>query len=134
MGKFSNAVVDTPAGFDEKRLKKVLKVVDKVIIPIQPSVFDIFATQHFIQTLLDMKQSKSLDIAIIGMRVDERTISAAKLAEFLGSLPIEHIGNVRSTQYYVHMAAHGLSLFDMTPSKIEKDLKQWGPICQWLMK
>ena len=134
LGKFSNAVGDTPAGFDEKRLKKVLKVVDKVIIPIQPSVFDIFATQHFIQTLLDMKQSKSLDIAIIGMRVDERTISAAKLAEFLGSLPIEHIGNVMSTQYYVHMAAHGLSLFDMTPSKIEKDLKQWGPICQWLMK
>ena len=133
LGKFNNAVVDTPAGFDEKRLKKVLKVVDKVIIPIQPSVFDIFATQHFIQTLLDMKQSKSLDIAIIGMRVDERTISAAKLAEFLGSLPIEHIGNVRSTQYYVHMAAHGLSLFDMTPSKIEKDLHQWGPICQWLM-
>jgi len=134
LGKFNYAVLDTPAGFDEKRLKKALKIVDKVIIPIQPSVFDIFATQHFINILLEMKQSKSLDIGIIGMRVDERTISAAKLAEFLATLPFQHIGNVRSTQYYVHLAAHGMSLFDMTPSKVAKDLEQWEAIGNWLRK
>ena len=126
--------MDTPAGLDEKSLKKALKVVDKVIIPIQPSVFDIFATQHFINTLLEMKQSKSLDIGIVGMRVDERTISAAKLAEFLQTLPFEHIVNLRNTQYYVHLAAHGMSLFDMTPSKVAKDLEQWEVLGEWLKK
>lgn len=131
---FKNAVLDTPAGFDDRALKKALKIVDKVIIPIQPSVFDIFATQNFINTLLEMKQSKSLDIGIIGMRVDERTISAAKLAEFLNTLPFKHIGNVRSTQYYVHLAAHGMSLFDMTPSKVARDLEQWEAIGNWLSK
>jgi chromosome partitioning protein len=30
------------------------------------------------------------------------------------------------------MAAHGLSLFDLSPSKIEKDLLQWQPIIDWL--
>jgi chromosome partitioning protein len=25
-----------------------------------------------------------------------------------------------------------LSLFDITPSKVQKDLEQWQPICQWL--
>ena len=132
LGRLNNSVLDTPAGLDEKKLKKALKVVDKVIIPIQPSVFDIFATQHFINALLEMKQSKSLDIGIVGMRVDERTISAAKLAEFLGTLPFKHIGNLRSTQYYVHLAAHGMSLFDMTPSKVARDLEQWSPIGEWL--
>ena len=134
LGKFNYGVLDTPAGFDERKLKKALKVVDKVIIPIQPSVFDIFATQHFVNILLEMKQTKSLDIGIIGMRVDERTISAAKLAEFLATLPFHHIGNVRSTQYYVNLAAHGLSLFDMTPSKVVKDLEQWAAIGDWLKK
>jgi len=132
LGRFNHAVLDTPAGFDEKRLKKALKVVDKVIIPIQPSVFDIFATQHFINILLEMKQSKSLDIGIVGMRVDDRTISAAKLAEFLETLPFKHIGNLRSTQYYVHLAAHGMSLFDMSPSKVARDLEQWALIGEWL--
>ncbi len=134
LGGFKHAVLDTPAGFDEKRLKKALKIVDKVIIPIQPSVFDIFATQNFINLLLEMKQSKSLDVGIIGMRVDERTISAAKLAEFLATLPFTHIGNLRNTQYYVHLAAHGMSIFDMTPSKVVKDLEQWEAIGDWLKK
>ena len=134
LGRFNHAVLDTPAGLDEKSLKKALKVVDKVIIPIQPSVFDIFATQHFINMLLEMKQSKSLDIGIVGMRVDERTISAAKLAEFLQTLPFEHIVNLRNTQYYVHLAAHGMSLFDMTPSKVAKDLEQWEVMGEWLKK
>ncbi len=133
LGNISYAVVDTPASFDEKRLKKALKLVDKVLIPIQPSVFDIFATQQFIDSLLDMKQSKRLEIAIVGMRIDERTISATKLNEFLENLSVQHLANIRNTQYYVHMAAHGLSLFDMTPSKIQKDLMQWSPICNWLI-
>jgi chromosome partitioning protein len=133
LGKFAHAVIDTPAGFDEKKLKQVIKVVDKVIIPLQPSVFDIFATQEFIQHLSELKQSKTIDIATVGMRVDERTLSAAKLNDFLTSLPAKHLGNIRSTQYYIHMAAHGLSLFDMTPSKIQKDLTQWEPICNWLL-
>jgi chromosome partitioning protein len=133
LGKFTHAVIDTPAGFDEKKLKQVIKVVDKVIIPLQPSVFDIFATQEFIQHLSELKQSKTIDIATVGMRVDERTLSAAKLNDFLTGLPAKHLCNIRSTQYYIHMAAHGLSLFDMTPSKIQKDLTQWEPICNWLL-
>jgi len=39
---------------------------------------------------------------------------------------------LRDTQYYLHMAAHGLSMFDITPSKVQKDLEQWVPICHWL--
>jgi len=42
------------------------------------------------------------------------------------------LGYLRDTQYYLHMAAHGLSMFDITPSKVQKDLEQWAPICAWL--
>jgi chromosome partitioning protein len=134
LGRFNFAVLDTPAGLHPKTLKKALKLVKKVIIPLQPSVFDIFATQHFVDLLLETKQARDLDIGVIGMRVDERTISAAKLAEFMNTLPFEHIGNLRSTQYYVHLAAHGMSLFDMSPSKVARDLEQWRGIGDWLMK
>lgn len=134
LGNAAYGVLDTPAGFGDSGLKKILRAVDKVIIPVQPSVFDIFSTQRFIDILLDTKQSKSLDIAVVGMRVDERTIAATKLDEFLSALPVKHIGNLRSTQYYVHMTAHGMSLFDITPSKVPRDLEQWEPIIKWLMR
>ena len=69
---------------------------------------------------------------IIGMRVDERTIAANKLREFMNQLEVPIVGWIRDTQYYLHLAAHGLSLFDITPAKVEKDLQQWQVICNWL--
>ena len=46
-------VLDTPAGLHGKRLKEILKRAHKVVVPLQPSVFDIFATQDFLNELAD---------------------------------------------------------------------------------
>jgi chromosome partitioning protein len=56
------------------------------------------------------------------------------LKEFAESLQVPVLGYLRDTQYYLHMAAHGLSMFDITPTQVEKDLEQWKPICHWLDK
>ena len=39
---------------------------------------------------------------------------------------------VRDTQNYVHLAAQGLTLFDVPPGRVQRDLQQWEPICRWL--
>ena len=31
-----------------------------------------------------------------------------------------------------HLAARGLTLFDVPPGRVEKDLAQWEAICRWL--
>ena len=77
------------------------------------------------------KNSKTA-LGVIGMRVDERTIAANQLREFMSKLDVPIVGYLRDTQYYLHMAAHGLSLFDITPGKVQKDLQQWQVICDWL--
>jgi chromosome partitioning protein len=41
----THVVLDTPAGLHGRRLKDILKMAGKVLIPLQPSVFDIFATK-----------------------------------------------------------------------------------------
>jgi chromosome partitioning protein len=45
-------------------------------------------------------------------------------------LPV--LGFLRDTQNYVHLAARGLTLFDVPPGRVEKDLAQWEAICRWL--
>ena len=42
-------VLDTPAALHGKRLADLLKEADKVLIPIQPSLFDIAASRQFLQ-------------------------------------------------------------------------------------
>ena len=67
-----------------------------------------------------------------GMRIKEGTISADQLRHFLGTLDVPVIGFVRDTQNYVHLAARGLTLWDVAPSRVARDLEQWQPIIDWL--
>lgn len=128
----SHVVLDTPAGLHGWRFNDVMKMADKIIVPLQPSVFDIFATHSFLDHLLQYKHHDKLQIGLIGMRVNARTIAADKLHEFVATLGLPVLGYLRDTQNYIHLAARGLTLFDVTPSRIEKDLAQWQTICEWL--
>jgi chromosome partitioning protein len=128
----THVVIDTPGGLGGWRFKEVVSRADKVMIPIMPSIFDMYAAQAFITQLREVTKSNKTKLGIVGMRVDERTIAANKLREFMDTLDVPIISFLRDTQYYLHMAAHGLSLFDITRSKVEKDLQQWQAICDWL--
>ena len=128
----THVVLDTPAGLHGWRFNDVMKIAHKVIVPLQPSVFDIFATRAFLEQLRKSKHHDRLHIGLVGMRVDARTIAADKLHEFVDTLGLPVLGYLRDTQNYVHLAARGLTLFDVAPARVEKDLAQWQPICDWL--
>ena len=51
----THAVIDTPAGVQGKALERMLKQVQRVIVPVQPSLFDMLATRHFLEALLSEK-------------------------------------------------------------------------------
>lgn len=128
----THAVLDTPAGLHGWRLGDVLKLADKIIVPLQPSVFDIFATREFLDQLAAHRRAGRAEVGIVGMRVDERTRAADQLHHFVGSLGLPVLGTLRDTQNYVHLAAHGLTVFDVTPGRVARDLEQWQGICAWL--
>ncbi|MPN34956.1 hypothetical protein SDC9_182450 [bioreactor metagenome] len=126
------AVLDTPAGLHGKLLKEVLKLADRIVVPLQASVFDIFATQEFLTVLAEHRHSQGVPVGIVGMRVDGRTLASEQLHQFLEGLGLPVLGYLRDTQNYVHLAAHGLSLFDVAPGRVARDLEQWQGICEWL--
>jgi len=128
----THVVIDTPGGLDGWRFKEVLGRADKIMVPIMPSIFDMYAAQNFLTKLREITRNSRTKVGVVGMRVDERTLAASKLREFMETLELPIVGYLRDTQHYLHLAAHGLSMIDITPSKVEKDLLQWRPICQWL--
>jgi len=121
-----------PAGLPGWRLNDVLKLADKVIVPLQPSVFDIFATRAFLDQLAEHRHAAGVPVGIVGMRVDARTKAAEQLHHFVDSLGFPVLGYLRDTQNYIHLAAHGLTLFDVAPGRVARDLEQWQGICTWL--
>jgi len=128
----THIVLDTPAGFSGKRFEKVMQIADKVIVPLQPSMFDILATQEFLQKLAQRKDK--FDLGVLGMRVNSRTRAADQLTQYVNGLGIPVLGFLRDTQNYVQLAAHGSTIWDIAPSRVEKDLEQWQDLVQWLEK
>lgn len=128
----THVVIDTPAGLHGWRLNDVLKMADKVVVPLQPSVFDIFATRGFLDQLAEHRHGQGVQVGLVGMRVDPRTLAAEQLHQFVEGLGFPVLGALRPTQNYVHLAAHGLTLFDVAPGRVERDRDQWQGITAWL--
>ncbi len=130
----THAVLDTPAGLHGKKLAHVLKAIDSVIVPLQPSLFDILATRDFLAALAEEKEIRNHHafVAIVGNRVDARTRAAGELERFLGDVGLPVLTCLRDTQNYVQAAAHGLTIFDLPASRAAQDWQQWQPILDWV--
>jgi chromosome partitioning protein len=129
----THVVLDTPAGLHGKKLAQVLKVVERVIVPLQPSIFDIMATRDFLDVLLEEKEVRKQHafVAVVGMRVDARTRAAAELERFLEGAGVPVLTFLRDTQNYVQAAAHGMTIFEMPASRASQDWEQWLPLIAW---
>ncbi len=128
----THLVLDTPAGLHGDRLNEVMKLATHVLVPLQPSIFDIRATHDFIAQLVAHKRSSKFLLATVGMRTREGTIATDQLRTYLGHADVPMLGFVRDTQNYVHLAAHARTLWDVAPGRFERDLEQWLPITAWL--
>jgi len=130
----THVVLDTPAGLHGKRLEAVLRIADRLLVPLQASLFDIQATHAFLQQLREHKQGARIDTALAGYRVREHTRAREQLQRYVETLPVPVLAWLRETQNYVQLAAHGLTLFDVAPGRVERDLQQWAPLVEWLRR
>jgi chromosome partitioning protein len=127
-------VMDSPAGMHGKNLAHALNLAHKIIVPVQPSVFDMSATRDFLDRLMEEKavRKHKAFIGIIGMRVDPRTRAAATLEQFLKQYDLPVLTYLRDTMVYVNAAFNGKGIFDLPPYQTERDLPQWQPIIEWV--
>ncbi|HEY9105016.1 ParA family protein [Chitinimonas sp.] len=128
------AVLDTPAGLRGKKLEATLKLSDRILVPVQPSSFDMWASQDFFARLAEEKQVRKgkVEIAVVGMRVKAHTRSSQELADFLAQFGLPVLTTLRDTQYYLQTLPRGLGIFDLPAARMARDLEQWQPILDWL--
>lgn len=127
-------ILDSPAGLHGKNLSHSIKLAHKILVPVQPSVFDMAATRDFLDALAEEKavRKHKAFIGIIGMRVDARTRAAATLEQFLRQYELPVLAYLRDTQAYVNAAFQGKTIFDLPPYLNEREVAQWAPLVRWV--
>lgn len=127
-------VIDSPAGLHGKNLGHALRLVDLVIVPIAPSIFDIQASRDFLKALAHEKQVRKgkVSVGVVGMRMEPRTRAALTLEQFLTALDLPVLAYLREAQVYVNAAFEGKTLFDIPAHLAERELEQWAYLLRWL--
>ena len=61
-----------------------------------------------------------------------RTRAAGELERFFATFDLPVLAYLRDTQVYVQATAAGMTLFDLPPSRAERDVEQWQAIIDWV--
>lgn len=127
-------IIDVPAGIHGAEINKMLKQVETLIIPVLPSPIDMRAAKRFLSELLESGRvsKKQTRIALVANRVRENSVAFHMLEDFLNEQNIPVLSHLRESTNYLKCAETGLSIFELAPSAVEKDLPQWDPIIDWL--
>src|SRR5574343_1465586 len=91
-------VLDAPAGLQGYKLADYLREVDKVLVPLVPSIFDMAATEDFLNSVRGEVRGVRAKVGIVAMRVDPRTRAASMLEEFLKHFDSPIVAYLRTTQ------------------------------------
>ena len=125
-------VLDAPAGLQGYKLNDYLRVVDKVVVPLVPSIFDMAATEDFLNSIRNDMRGRRDRVGVVAMRVDPRTKTAGMQEEYMRHFDIPILAYLRNTQNYVNVATQGMTVFDPPKARHRKDVEQWGPLLEWL--
>lgn len=127
-------IIDSPAGLHGKNLARALKMVERVIVPIAPSLFDMEASRAFLAALQTEKaiRKERAFVGMVGMRVTPRTRVASVLEQFLGEHELPVITHLQDTQAYINAAFDGKSVFDLPAYQTQREREQWTPLLDWL--
>jgi chromosome partitioning protein len=130
----THVVLDTPAGLHGKIAGARAEAVHAGHRA--GAAVDVRHAGHppFLAELLSEKAIRKgkADVAVIGMRVDARTRAAGELERFFAGFELPVLAYLRDTQVYVQATAAGMTIFDLPPSRAERDLDQWQAIIKWV--
>lgn len=130
----SHVVLDTPGGLYGLDLARVVMFADAIIMPICNSVFDRDSAAQCWEELkiLPRIATGRCKLAVVGMRVDNRTLDSAALTQWATVRGLPYLGALRDAPTYVQCIEQGVTLFDLPKETVNEDLTQWSPIIDWL--
>ena len=127
-------IIDTHARLRRADRTYLLSRANFVLVPVNPSVFDIEATAKFLIKLHQDRnvQSGKVAIGLVGSRTDSRTRMAQELNSFFQRSGLPVVMFVPDSVVYPQCARDGMSIYDLPRNRTEQQLEAWQPLVDWI--
>lgn len=113
--QFENIFIDCPPSVHAAQTDAVLKFSDSVLIPVQPSPMDLWATVHIEQAITDsLEINPSLSSMMVINQMEVRTTMSQLVRDALEQieLPVANTA-IRRRAVYRHSILYGRSVYEM---------------------
>ena len=123
-------IIDAPGALTDDHAEQLISEAHAIIIPIQPSFFDIDSTRRFLKHLQDIKRIRKgkVEILLLANRTKANAASTQDIQQFFDKIDQQPVAWISERAPYSRLAMEGLSVFDK-PQKIYRELQaQWQPV------
>ena len=123
-------IIDAPGALTDDHAEQLISEAHAIIIPIQPSFFDIDSTRRFLKHLQDIKRIRKgkVEILLLVNRTKPNAASNQDIQQFFDKIDQQPVAWISERAPYSRLAMEGLSVFDK-PQKIYRELQaQWQPV------
>jgi chromosome partitioning protein len=127
-------VVDAPANLDGDEIEDLLDMADKVVVPMQPSLFDQGGTERFLGKLARQKSVRKgrKEVVLLLNRLRPRTRAAARLEAYVRGLELPVVARIADRAVFEELASGGLSIFDVAGARHEAARAEWVDLVERL--
>lgn len=127
-------VVDAPANLDGGEIEELLDESDKVIVPIQPSLFDQGGTERFLGKLARRKAVRKgrKEVALVLNRLRPRARASLRLEAYADGLHLPVAAKLADRAVYEELALAGLAIFDLQGARTAPARAEWAGLLDFL--
>ncbi len=123
-------IIDAPGALSDDHAEQLVSEAHAIIIPIQPSFFDIDSTRRFLKHLQDIKRIRkaNVEIFLLANRPKAKSASNHEIPQIFDKIDQQPVAWISERAPYSRLAMEGLSVFDKQ-QKIYRELQdQWQPV------
>lgn len=128
-------IIDAPGALSDEKAEQLIGESHAIIVPVQPSFFDIESTKRFLKNLEDIKRIRKgkVEIFLLANRIKTTSAAQKTLTDFFEKIDYSAIAWIQERSAYAQLAMEGLSIFDKNQKPFVLIQQQWEPILRQLL-
>lgn len=128
-------IIDAPGALSGDKAEQLIAESHAIIIPLQPSFFDIDSTRRFLKNIEDLKRIRKgkVEILLLANRLKNTTASHKQLEQFFDKVEKQPMAWIQERSAYAQLAMNGLSVFDKNQKPYMLIQQQWEPLLRHLL-
>lgn len=128
-------IIDAPGALSGDKAEQLIAESHAIIVPLQPSFFDIDSTRRFLKKIEDVKKVRKgkTEILLLANRIKNNSAAQKQLEEFFNKIEVAPISWIQERSVYAQLAMEGLSIFDKTQKPFMLIQQQWEPLLRYIL-